>query len=115
MKFIYHGNIIYKVEIISIKSHSFKTHFFRLWWDAVCRSRKTFSWSIGAHHTRCVSACRHPQNGVFAVRPSGGQNGGSWRVQNGDCRADEGEHSTPRSGVIMQDQALIHLPVCSNP
>ena len=36
-------------------------------------------------------------------------------MQNGDCRANEEEYFTPRSGVIMQDQVLIHLPVWSNP
>ena len=53
-------------------------------------------------------------NGVFGVRPAGGQNGGSRRVQNGDCRADEEEHCTPRSVVIMQDEGWIHPPVWSN-
>jgi hypothetical protein len=35
--------------------------------------------------SRAVSACRHPQNGVFGVRPSGGQKwwqskGAKWRL-----------------------------------
>jgi hypothetical protein len=47
-----------QVRIISTKSPSFKTHFFRFWWDAVCRSRNTFCWSVGAYHAVSQLVCR---------------------------------------------------------
>lgn len=69
-------------------------------WDAVCRSRKILCCSVGAPNASCVSALRRPQNGVFKVRPSAGQKGGSRRVLNRDCREGEGEQSAP----------LLHFP-----
>jgi hypothetical protein len=41
--------------------------------------------------THAVSARRRPKNGVFGVRTSGVQKGGSRRVLNRDCREVEGE------------------------
>lgn len=38
-----------------------------------------------------VSADRRPKNGVFGVRNSGVQKGGSRRVLNRYCREDQGE------------------------
>ena len=52
---------------------------------------------------------------------------GSWRVLNQDCRAHEGEQSTPllqlpvcvqngvQSGIVMQEEDLTHLPGLPNP
>ena len=48
-------------------------------------------WSVGALHALCVSARRHPQDGVLQVHPSRGQNVGSRAVLNRDCREGEGE------------------------
>jgi len=46
-------------------------------------------------HAHCVSARRLLQNGILGVHPSGGQEDGSRRVLNRDCREYKGEQSTP--------------------
>ena len=49
--------------------------------------------------THAVSARRRPQNGVFGVRPFEGQKCGCRRVQNGDCRAHEGD-ANPKCALV---------------
>jgi hypothetical protein len=64
-------------NLILFSPHSFlhcENTFPTFAWDAVCRSRKTVCWSIGALNARCVSA-RRSQNGVFRMRPFGGGGG----------------------------------------
>jgi hypothetical protein len=46
--------------------HTFSTFA----WVAVCRSRKTPCWSVGALDARCVSARRRPQNDALGVHLS---------------------------------------------
>lgn len=78
------GNIFsYKVSFITNVPFSISV------WDAVCRSFKTFWWSTGAFHSchfSLTSTKRHSR-----MHPSGGQNDGSSRVLNWDCREDEVE------------------------
>jgi hypothetical protein len=94
--YIYHGYILYKVKIIFPRSLLHYQHtFYTFAWDAVCRSRITLCWGVGALHARCVSVRHRPQNGVLGVHPSGGRKDGSRRVLSRDCREDEGEQSTP--------------------
>ena len=65
--------------------------------------------------------CNRPLGQLHSL---GCQTDGSWRVLNWDCRIDEEEHSMPLlqlpplcadwSGVVMQEEDLIHLAVWLN-
>jgi len=87
------GYCLYNVEIICTRSLHYQSTFSTHAWNALCRSRETLCWSVGALHSRCVSAHR-PENGALGVHPSVGQRDEGQRVLNRDCREDEGEEST---------------------
>jgi len=80
------GYCLYSVEIIFTRSPHYQSTFPTHAWNTLCRSRETLCWSVGALHSRCVSA-RRPQNGVLGVHPSVGQ-------RDEGQREDEGEEST---------------------
>ena len=86
------GYCLYSVEIIFTRSLNYQSTFSTHAWNALCRSRETLCWSVGALHSTCVSA--RPQNGVLGVHPSVGQRVEGQRVLNQECREDEGEEST---------------------
>ena len=65
---------VYKVEIIFPPSLlHYEQTLSTFAWDAVCLSRDTLCWSVGALHTRRVPGRRFPQNDVLWVHLSGGQ------------------------------------------
>ena len=74
-------------NVTQLKSVFHKVSFIINTVQAVGQSHKTLCCSIGALHTRRVSA-RCLQNGIKSASFRG-QKDGSWRVLNGDCRDDE--------------------------
>jgi hypothetical protein len=121
------GTSLTKLRLFFPKSLLHYQHTFSTFtWDSVCRSRKTFCWSIRAPHARYFSSSSS-EKGVLGVHPSRGQKYGSQKVLNRDCWEDEWEQSTALlqlpplwatgvgSGFVMQEEDLIHLPVQPNP
>ena len=60
----------------SLLAHFFHVHYQHIFsifaWGVVHWSCNTLCWSVRALHEHCVAACRHLQNSVFGVHPSGG-------------------------------------------
>jgi hypothetical protein len=83
MKFTYiMGTSFTTLRLFFHKSSSLSTHSpppHPLVWDAVCPTRNTLCWSVGALHKRCVLARFRPKNGVFGMHPWEDQKDGSWR------------------------------------
>jgi hypothetical protein len=104
---LYKGQIIFP-QILLHFQHTFPTTVT----DAVCLSRKTSCSSVRDLHTRCVSARRGLQSDVLGEYPSRGQNVGSWRVLNRDCRGMKKNSPSHRaqtgvwSGIVMQKEKL---------
>jgi hypothetical protein len=72
--YIYHGCILYKVEIIFPQSILHYQLFAYLRETLYAGCVKLFDKASRSLHARCISVRRRPQNGVLEVHPSGGQN-----------------------------------------
>ena len=81
--YIFHGYILYKVDISFPQSlHHYQHAFPPLYKLLHASSIDLFCWSIGVLDAHCVSACRLPQNGILEVHLSRGQKDESWITLN---------------------------------